>query len=74
MCLFFFLLSPFLCQQRCLSTSFTDQPFCSVLFSAGLVFVVRFFFFKLLNVVSPAKLPSAPVLFIILGTERDEKE
>lgn len=73
MCLFLFLISPFLCQQRCLSTSFTVQPFCSVLFSAGLVSVVRFFF-SLLNVVSPAKLPSAPVLFIILGTERDEKE
>lgn len=75
MCIFLFLLSPFLWQHRCLSTSFIDQPFCSVLFSAGLVSLLRFsFFFSLLNVVSPAKLPSAPLLFILLGTERDEKE
>lgn len=33
-----------------------------------------FFFLKLLNLVSPAKLPTAPVLFIILSTERNEKE
>lgn len=55
MCLFLFLLSPFLCQQRCLSTSFTDQPFCSVLFSAGLVFVVRFFLFLIIECCFPSQ-------------------